>query len=60
MASSETVESKELSPDNYLQTLQHLIALKKLYLPDRELDEQLIYLDDQLFDEVLPAISHCN
>ncbi|MHA2297205.1 MAG: hypothetical protein ACXAEU_23745 [Candidatus Hodarchaeales archaeon] len=54
------VEPKELIPDNYLHFLQHLIALKKLYLPDEDLDKQLNYLDDQLFDEILPAINQCN
>lgn len=48
---------KELPADNYLQVLQHIIALKKLHLPEEELDKQLDYLDDQLFDEILPAIT---
>ncbi|MHA2298825.1 MAG: hypothetical protein ACXADA_22550 [Candidatus Hodarchaeales archaeon] len=50
-------ESKELPPDNYLHALQKLIALKKLHLPDEDLDERLSYLDDQLLDEILPAIT---
>ncbi|MHA2332483.1 MAG: hypothetical protein ACXAEU_10695 [Candidatus Hodarchaeales archaeon] len=54
------VVSKELPPNNYLQVLQHIIALKKLYLPDKELDKQLMYLDDQLFDEIIPAITQCS
>ncbi|MFW9992674.1 MAG: hypothetical protein ACFFD4_11560 [Candidatus Odinarchaeota archaeon] len=43
--------------DAYLQVLQHIIALKKLHLPEEDLDKQLAYLDDQLFDGLLPAIT---